>query len=90
MKTVSTQNWDNRAKTIETKNLKKWNKTPAWLSILREMGKSVISFDSCDGSVTFDESEYKKIREHCLSEKYAFSCVPYVTDCPDCARRKNA
>ncbi|MEG1894615.1 MAG: hypothetical protein RR162_00145 [Oscillospiraceae bacterium] len=78
-KTVSKTNWENRAKTIETKNLSKYHNTPHWLSILREMDKSVIEtiIGSSETLIVFDEEKYKKIREHCTGFSYITAHTPF-------------
>lgn len=72
-KTVSRENWSNRAKTIETKNLHQWHKTPYWLSIERKLSESIIEF--ANGYIVFDEEKYKQLRKLCLSEEYALGAV---------------
>lgn len=78
-KTVSKSNWESRAKTIETKNLRKYHTTPHWLSVLRELDKSVIEIIVGDGEtlIVFDEGKYKAIREHCMGFGYVTANTPF-------------
>lgn len=66
---LSYQQWDNRLKTIETKNLKQYHRTPSWLSIGYELKPCIL--ETQDGKIiVIDEDKYKELRKYCLSEDY--------------------
>lgn len=64
MKTVSIENFENRMKTIETKNIKKYGESLTWVSLYNLFNKCIIEVD--EKTITFDENEYKKIRKRAI------------------------
>ena len=71
---LSAQQWNNRLKTIETKNLRKYHKTPYWLSIGRTLSPCIIEFQDGETRV-IDAEKYKELRAFCLSEEYVLGRV---------------
>jgi hypothetical protein len=67
---LSNQQWSNRLKTIETKNLRKYHRTPYWLSIGRALSPCVIEHIDGD-TIVIDEEKYKALRLFVTSEAYA-------------------
>lgn len=67
---LSQQQWSNRLKTIETKNLKKYHRTPYWLSIGHTLKGCIIEIQDGE-TLVVDEDKYKELRKFCMSEDYA-------------------
>jgi len=62
MKYVS-KNWlEQRAKTIETRNLNKHGTSRAWISILDDLYECIIEIELGKDIMIIDELKYKKIR----------------------------
>lgn len=69
---LTEKQWNIRAKTIETKNLKKYHTTPYWLTIERELSGCIIEMQNRIGEPirVIDENKYKELRKYCMSEKF--------------------
>ena len=66
---LSRQNWHNRLKTIETKNLKKYRRSKTASSMSSYFHPCIIEFRDED-TVVIDSKKYKLIRDHLMSEKF--------------------
>ncbi len=64
MKTISIENFNNRMKSIETKNLKRYGTSLTWTSIANRFNDCIIATD--ENTITYDEERYKKIRAKML------------------------
>ncbi len=69
-KTISYQMWDNRMKTIETKNLNKYGRSTSWGSLQHWFNPCVICYNSSYNTVTFNQEKYKLIRKYVMSEEF--------------------
>ena len=61
MKTIGITNWNNRLKSIETKNIKKYGESLTWTSLERHFNDCIIQIT--EGTIIFDEKKYKEIRK---------------------------
>jgi hypothetical protein len=66
---LSQEQWDRRIKTIASKNLKEYHRTPYWLSVGYAMHDCIVEI--YDGTLVVDEEKYKELKKICRSEKYA-------------------
>jgi hypothetical protein len=67
--TISDQSWSSRMKTIETKNLKKYRKSTAWISLMMYFHSCVICVEG-GKLLTINKAKYKLIREYVMSEEF--------------------
>lgn len=66
---LSNQNWHNRLKSIETKNLKKYKRSSTATSMSIYFNPCIM--ESRDGdTVVIDEEKYKLIRNYLMSEQF--------------------
>lgn len=70
IKTISYNNWDNRMKTIETKNLKKYGRSLSWSSLSSYFHCCIIETNIDYQTINFNEAKYKLIREYVISEEF--------------------
>ena len=71
---LSQQQWNNRIKSIETKNLREYHTTPSWLTIARAFNDCIIEYQIGNNglsTIVIDEQKYKMQRKICLSEEFA-------------------
>ena len=72
--------WKRRGKAIVSKNLNRWRRCPSLASVLREMNRCVVEYQSDDDLIFYDVGLYKLIRAYLLSEQYAMTGAPYTED----------
>lgn len=70
LKTVTYTNWDNRIKSIVTKNLKKYKRSLSWASMGSYLNPCIIELNSSYNTITFNEAKYKLIRQYLLSDEF--------------------
>ena len=68
-KTIGYDQWYNRMKSIETLNLKKYNRSTSWVS-LQNYFDCIIESNSNYNTITFNEAKYKLIRKYVMSEEF--------------------
>lgn len=59
LKTISIKNFENRMKSLETKNIKKCGQSLTWCSLLNKFNKCIIEIN--ENTIIFDEEKYKEI-----------------------------
>jgi len=69
------QQFNNRMKTIETKNLKKHRRSRAWFSLISNFNECILCIHVEDSGniMEIDEDKYKEIRAFVMSEEF---CLP--------------
>ena len=80
IKAIENTLWLRRGKIIVTKNLKRWRRSPNLVSVICEMERCVVEYNSDDEMVLYDADLYKRIRAYLLSEQYAMTGAPYTDD----------
>lgn len=80
IKAIKNALWTRRGKTIVTKNLNRWRRSPSLVSVIHEMNRCVVEYCSDDELVLYDADHYKRIRAYLLSEQYAMTGAPYTDD----------
>ena len=80
IKAIENALWTRRGKTIVTKNLNRWRRSPSLASDIYELDRCVVEYQSDDELVLYDADRYKRIRAHLLSEQYALTGAPYTED----------
>ena len=70
--------WKRRGKAIVSKNLNRWRRCPRLASVLREMNRCVVEYQSDDDLIFYDVGLYKLIRAYLLSEQYVMTGAPYT------------
>lgn len=78
IKAIENALWTRRGKTIVTRNLKRWRRSPGLVSVIHEMDRCVVEYHSDDELVLYDADLYKRIRAYLLSEPYAMTGAPYA------------
>jgi len=69
-KTISYKQWDNRMKSIETKNLNKYRRSLSWVSLMHYFNTCIIETNSSYKTIKFNEEKYKLIRKYVMGEKF--------------------
>jgi len=69
-KIISYVGWDNRMKTIETKNLKKYHKTSTWISMLSYFNPCIVCVYEDLKTIEINVAKYKLIRKYMMSEEF--------------------
>lgn len=64
LKEISIKNFENRMKTLETKNTKKHGHSLTWCSLLNNFNKCIVEIS--ESTITFDEEKYKAIRKEIM------------------------
>lgn len=59
LKTISIKNFENRMKSLETRNIKKCGQSLTWTSLYNNFNKCIVETD--ENTITFDEDKYKEI-----------------------------
>lgn len=59
--TITIENFNNRMKTIETKNLKKYGKSLTWVSLSNYFNSAIIEI--YDNLLVLDKDKYNQIRQ---------------------------
>ena len=72
--------WKRRGKAIVSKNLNRWRRCPRLASVLREMNRCVVEYQSDDDLIFYDVGLYKLIRAYLLSEYFVMTGAPYTKD----------
>ena len=72
--------WKRRGKAIVSKNLNRWRRCPRLASVLREMNRCVVEYQSDDDLIFYDVGLYKLIRAYLLSEYFVMTGAPYTDD----------
>ena len=72
--------WKRRGKAIVSKNLNRWRRCPSLASVLREMNRCVVEYQSDDDLIFYDVGLYKLIRAYLLSEYFVMTGAPYTDD----------
>ncbi|CAB1251759.1 protein of unknown function [Ruminococcaceae bacterium BL-6] len=71
---LTEKQWNARMKTIETKNLHKYQKTPYWLTISQVFSDCIVEIQTngVEGESVrvIDEERYKELKEYCQSENF--------------------
>ena len=68
---LTEKQWDNRIKTIVTKNLKKYGRSLSWSSLSYHFKDCVLCTHCNDETVLeIDDGKYKEIRRHVMSEEF--------------------
>ena len=80
IKAIENALWTRRGKAIVTKNLKRWRRSPGLASVLQELGRCVVEYQSDDDLIFYDVGLYKLIRAYLLSEYYVMTGAPYTKD----------
>lgn len=78
---LSKQQWNNRIKSIETKNLRKYHRTPNWITISHNLSPCIIEIQlsNDDNSIfVIDAAKYKALRVLCMTESFALGKT-YIT-----------
>ena len=70
VKIISYQAWDNRLKTIETKNLNKYKKSLTWSSLQLYFNDCIICIHSSDKAIEINQDKYKLIKNYIMSDKF--------------------
>jgi hypothetical protein len=68
-KYLSSRSWENRMKSIETKNLNKYHTSTAWVSLFMYFHPCVIEHYGED-TIVINEEKYKLIRKYVMSEEF--------------------
>ena len=66
---LSEQNWNNRLKTIERKNLNKYHRSTSWVSMIPYFDPCVIAYQDGD-TVIINQAKYKLIRKYLMSDDF--------------------
>ncbi len=66
MKEVSIKNFENRMKTLEIRNLKKYGHSLTWTSLLNKFNTCIIEIR--EKTIIFDEQKYKEIKQNIEKE----------------------
>lgn len=66
MKEISIQNFENRMKTLETKNLKKYGSSLTWTSLYNKFNSCIVEIR--EKTLVFDEQKYKEIKQNIEKE----------------------
>lgn len=61
LKTISIKNFENRMKSLETRNIKKYGRSLTWCSLLNKFNKCIVEVEIDKNTITFDEEKYKEI-----------------------------
>ena len=72
-KFISYQSWDNRMKTIVTKNLNKYGRSLSFSSLGNYFNTCMICIHSSDKTIEFNEAKYKLIRQHVMTEEFVLN-----------------
>ena len=72
-KTISQQAWENRIKTIATKNLKKFGKSLWWGSLHTYFLPCIQCSHSDNKTITINEEKYKLIRKYVMTEEFVLN-----------------
>lgn len=67
MKEVSITNFENRMKTLEVRNLKKYGQSLTWTSLYNKFNACIIEIK--EKTLIFDEQKYKEIKQELLEGK---------------------
>ena len=80
IKAIENALWTRRGKGIVTKNLKRWRRSPGLVSVIHEMDRCVVEYQSDDDLIFYDVGLYKLIRAYLLSEYFVMTGAPYTKD----------
>ena len=80
IKAIENTLWMRRGKIIVTKNLKRWRRSPSLVSVICEMNRCVVEYQSDDDLIFYDVGLYKLIRAYLLSEYFVMTGAPYTKD----------
>ena len=78
IKAINNGLWTRRGKSIVTKNLKRWRRSPGLVSVIHELDRCVVEHQADDDVVLYDADLYKRVRAYLLSEQYATTGTPYA------------
>jgi len=70
VKIISYQAWDNRVKTIETKNLNKYKRSLSWSGIQAYFNDCIICVHSDSKVIEINQDKYKIIRDYMMSDEF--------------------
>lgn len=69
-KTISYNLWDNRMKSIETKNLNKYKRSLSWVGLASYFKPCIIEYNGSYNTIKFNEAKYKLIRKYVMSDEF--------------------
>lgn len=78
IKAINNGLWTRRGKSIVTKNLKRWRRSPGLVSVIHELDRCVVEHQADYDVVLYDADLYQRVRAYLLSEQYAMTGAPYT------------
>ena len=80
IKAINNGLWTRRGKSIVTKNLKRWRRSPGLVSVIHELDRCVVEHQADYDVVLYDADLYQRVRAYLLSEYFVMTGAPYTKD----------
>lgn len=72
IKAINNGLWTQRGKSIVTKNLKRWRRSPGIVSVIHELDRCVVEHQADYDVVLYDADLYQRVRAYCVYPEVEF------------------